>query len=282
MVLEALIAVREAERRPIEMLPLAFLYSSIAILLAMWIFTGNSSLPMVFFTVMALLPLMVNIVYFEAQKEQAAEHIDLDLHKQTIPFFVYMFLGLVISYAVWAILLPHATTSSLFNLQIAAIKQINAATVFTGNYFMEIFIKILSNNLRVLIFSLFFSFLYGAGAIFILTWNASVISIAIGNVVRTSVENAAAVVGSASIAYYFHGFSLALLRYMIHGIPEITGYFIGGLAGGIISVAVLKHKFGSKNFNKAMIDVLGLTMLAIFVLFVAALLEIGVSPLVPI
>ena len=41
----------------------------------------------------------------------------------------------------------------------------------------EIFI----NNMGVLFLCIIFSFLYGAGAIFILTWNASVIAAAIGS-----------------------------------------------------------------------------------------------------
>ena len=137
------------------------------------------------------------------------------------------------------------------------------------------------NNVRVLAFALLFSFIFGAGAIFILTWNASVIAVAIADTARGIVSSGAEAVGVASVASYFHGFGLALARYMIHGIPEIGGYFVGGLAGGIISIGVIKYKLGSPKFKKVMFDALHLTILAIFILFVAAVLEVWVSPLVP-
>jgi uncharacterized membrane protein SpoIIM required for sporulation len=61
---------------------------------------------------------------------------------------------------------------------------------FTGaasssNGLIDIFI----NNVYVLIFSLVFSLVFGAGAIFILAWNASVIATAIGIFSQSSLSN---------------------------------------------------------------------------------------------
>ena len=95
---------------------------------------------------------------------------------------------------------------------------------------ISLFTLIFFSNLKVLVFCILFAVLYGVGAIFILTWNASVIGTAIGNFIRLRL---------AESSNYFYVASLGLLRYMIHGIPEILAYFIAGLAGGIISMA--KH-----------------------------------------
>ncbi len=280
MVFESILPVRMAEKRPIEMLPLAFLYGSVGVLLALWIFPANASLACVFFGVMALLPLMVQIIHFEAKKSESSGEVDALLHKQTVPFFVFMFLGLILCYAAWAIFLPYVSSVNLFQLQINVIQQINANALH--GYAFSAFTKILINNIRVLAFCLLFSFIFGAGAIFILAWNASVISVAIADTTRGIVSAGAAAVGAAKAASYFHAFGLALMRYMIHGIPEIGGYFVGGLAGGIISVAILKHNVGSKKFKKAMFDALNLTIIALFILFLAAILEVWVSPLIPV
>ncbi len=281
MVLESLIPVKSAERRPIEMLPLSILYASIGVLLALWIFPDNASLAVVFFTIMSLLPLMLHMTQFEEAKDEYGS-IDIRKHRRVIPFFVYMFLGLVIAYALWAILLPYQTFNAVFQMQISAIEQINAPSgaVISGELLGPMG-AILSNNLRVLAFSILFSFIYGAGAIFILTWNASVISVAIGNGVRNFVSSVASTGGALGVAAYFHGFGLALARYMIHGIPEILGYFIGGLAGGILSVAIIRHRLESRIFRRAFLDAFDLTLLAIFILFIAAILEVSVSPWVP-
>ena len=99
MVLESLVPVKLAERKPIEMLPLAFLYTTIGVFISMWIFPNNAGLTMVFFTVMATLPLMVHIIRFEEKKlfirQFAEEH-----HKRVMPFFIFMFLGMVLAYLV--------------------------------------------------------------------------------------------------------------------------------------------------------------------------------------
>lgn len=278
MVFERLITVEVAERRPWELLPLSFLYTSVGVLLALWIFPTSSSLACVFFGVMALMPLMVQLVLYEKKKGEM--HPELHTHKETIPFFVFMFLGMVLCYTFWGIILPYFSSINLFQMQISVIQQINAGAV--GGYAFTAFTKILMNNLRVLTFSLLFSFVFGAGAIFILTWNASVIAVAIADTTRSIVARGAEAMGAAAVANYFQAFGLALLRYMIHGIPEIGGYFVGGLAGGIISIGIIQHKINSTRFKKTMLDAFNLTILAIFILFIAAVLEVWVSPAVPV
>jgi len=62
---------------------------------------------------------------------------------------------------------------------------------------------------------LIFSLIFGAGAIFVLAWNASVIAAAIGIFTKSELSS----------------LPIALIRYMIHGIPEIASYFIVALAG---------------------------------------------------
>jgi uncharacterized membrane protein SpoIIM required for sporulation len=119
--------------------------------------------------------------------------------------------------------------------------------------------------------------LYGAGAIFILTWNASVISTAIGNIIRTNIASHT-VTGFSKISSYFQIISLAILRYMIHGIPEIVAYFVAGLAGGIISVAAINEKFGTRKFEKIVLDSSDLILISVLILILAALIEVYITP----
>jgi len=286
MVLEAIIPVRTAERRPIEMLPLAFLYSTLALFIALWIFPNHASLVVVFFTVMALLPLMVHMIRFEEKTIFNSELQKLESHhKRVLPFFIYMFIGIVLSLTLWFVFLPQALVQQLFAVQLSTIMSINqninqvvAHAVSPSNYF----VAIIANNLKVLIFVLLFSFIYGAGAIFILTWNASVVAVAIGNAVRSVLASYAGATGMIGAAAYFHAFSIGLLRYMVHGIPEIAAYFIGGLAGGLISVAILRHQFMDDRFRLVMRDSLNLIGLSVGMLLIAALIEVFISPLVPV
>ncbi|MEM4710985.1 MAG: stage II sporulation protein M, partial [Candidatus Woesearchaeota archaeon] len=136
------------------------------------------------------------------------------------------------------------------------------------------------NNIKVLLFCILFSFLYGAGAIFILLWNASVIGAAIGMFIRNSLSEIFLITGNLTIADYFSVVSIGLTKYIIHGFPEILAYFVGALAGGIISIAVINHDFSTRKFEHILVDAADLLMLSIFLIFLAALLEVYVTPLI--
>jgi uncharacterized membrane protein SpoIIM required for sporulation len=125
-----------------------------------------------------------------------------------------------------------------------------------------------------------FSFLYGAGAIFILMWNASVIGVAIGNFIRTNVAALANQLGGITIGGYFSVVSIGLFKYVIHGIPEILAYFVAALAGGIISIAIINHEYSSRKFEHILLDAADLLLLSIAIIFIAGLLEVYVTPVV--
>lgn len=72
--------------------------------------------------------------------------------------------------------------------------------------------------------------------------------------------------------------SIGLLRYSLHGVPEILAYFIGGLAGGIISIAVIRHDFGTKKFERILLDSSDLLITAVVVLLIAAIIEVFITP----
>jgi len=277
MVIESLIPIQRAESKPIAMLFLSFLYATIAVFVGIWIFPNYAGLTMVFFTVMALLPIMLRMISFEESKI-FSRLANTMTHKDAMPFFVFMFLGTVLAYTFWFIVFPEAMVDTLFQIQINTIEQINSN--ISGGFSSGYMAAIIFNNLRVLFFVLLFSFIYGAGAIFILTWNASVIAVAIGNTARGIISSAAASTGAAGVATYFQAITLSSLRYMIHGIPEIGSYFVAGLAGGLISIAVIRHELFDQKFNKVLVDSMHLILLSVGLLLISAIIEVFVSPLV--
>jgi uncharacterized membrane protein SpoIIM required for sporulation len=281
MVLEALITPRLAESKPWQLFFIGIFYSTIAMFLSLWIFQEHASLVMVFLTVLACTPLMYNTMKLEEKRENPDDSAikDIKQHWPALSFFIFLFIGFVVSYAVWYVFLPSHLVEALFSSQTSTINAINAkinsvptthaiTAYITGG---AIFAKIFTNNIKVLFFCVFFSFFYGAGAIFILTWNASVISAAVGNFIR---ENLSDVFGWS----YFAIFSIGFMRYMTHGIFEILAYFMGGLAGGLISVAVIRHQFSSKKFRHILFDSFDMVIVAVFILFIAALIEVFITP----
>lgn len=284
MVLESLIKAKNAEKQYLRIFLIGLLYSSVAIIMTSLIFKGNyASIVVITLTLIACTHLMYNIMKLEEEKDIIinSERTLLKEHSKAISFFGFLFLGFVISFALWYTFLPASLADNMFYLQNAEINAINyrptnsivtSSAINTSYYFKNIFI----NNLRILGLSILFSLLYGVGAIFIITWNASIMGTAIGIFVKKNLANYAAEYGFIEIGNYFSTFSLGLLRYLMHGIPEVIGFFIGALAGGIISVAIIKREFKSR----ILIDSSILIIIAIVFLFTAYLIEVYVTPMV--
>lgn len=280
MVLESLINPFKAEKKPWELFLIGFLYATAALFLSNWIFKEYASLIMVFLTAMASVPLIYNAIKYEEKKDYVldTETKRLKEHSKALLFLLFLFAGFVIAFALWYVVLPASFVQNTFHAQTLTIRTIN--TRVTGDFSgLKTFTIILLNNTKVLIFCILFSFLYGAGAIFILSWNASVIATAIGNFIRLNLEIASTKIGLMKWASYFHIISLGLLRYALHGIPEIAAYVIAGLAGGIISVAVIKESFGTRKFEKIILDSSDLILLSVLILIIAALIEVYLTPL---
>lgn len=279
MVLESLSNPFNAKSHPMRLFLLGFLYATAGLFLGNWIFREHASLIMVFLTVMACLPLLYTTLKEEEQADLKipTERGMLKEHSKIVVFFTFLFIGLTVGYTLWYVLLPSAFTQATFKIQTTTIQAINSK--LSGNFTStRTLTYILLNNLKVLIFCILFSFLYGAGAIFILTWNASVISAAIGNFIRTNLSYIASKSGLAKMASYLQIFSLGFLRYFLHGIPEILAYFIAAIAGGIVSAAVIREKFGTKNFEKIVLDSANLILISIAILIIAALIEVFITP----
>ncbi|MBD3164021.1 hypothetical protein GF323_02385 [Candidatus Woesearchaeota archaeon] len=281
MVLESLLFPLKAEKKPWEMFFIGLLYSSVAIFLALWIFGEESSFVMVFFIVLACVPIVYNTMKFEEHKdmEYSSEKKLLHEHNKAILFLAFLFLGVTVSGVIWYVFLPAETTGYLFEQQISTIAQINNrvdGSVTGMATSTQLLFRIFFNNLKVLIFCVLFAFIYGAGAIFILTWNATVISTAIGNFIRSNLGSS--VSGAAMITGYFGIVSTGFLKYAIHGIPEILAYFYGGIAGGIISVAIIRNHFNTEKSSDILLDVGELLLIALGFLVIAAIFEVFITP----
>ena len=280
MVVESLLFPLKAEKKPWQMFFLGFLYTSVGIFLSIWIFRDQASLIMVFMITMAALPIFYNTVKLEESKDMLIDKETeiLKEHNKAISFFMYMFIGITVACAVWYIFLPTSMINQLFDKQTGTIQTINNQVSGNVIYNLNVFTKIFFNNFKVLAFSILFAFIYGAGAIFILAWNATVIGAAIGNFIRANISNYTNSLGLLQAGNYFHVISLGLLKYSVHGVPEIAAYFYGGLAGGILSVALIRKHFRSKKFSAIMADFSELVLIAVGFLIAAAFLEVYVTP----
>jgi uncharacterized membrane protein SpoIIM required for sporulation len=280
--LEFLIKPRKAERKPIEMLAIGFFYALIAVLLATFLFYKSAALEkyssvfVVTFTTILSLPFMYYLIRLEEKKEDKIreEKVLIKEHGKALTALLFLFLGYILAFSLAFILMPQDMINTNFQAQIDSYCSINAGDLkncaqVTGRSIgvdfkskLNAFSSILSNNFFVMLTILLFSFVFGAGAIFILAWNASVIGVAMGLFTKGSLAN----------------MPLSFLRYLIHGIPEIAAYFVTALAGGIISISIIRHKFGKKEFWHTVQDSLDLVILALIILILAAIVEVFFTP----
>lgn len=281
MVLEMLLNPRKAERSPWELFFIGLVYSSVAIFLSRLIFSDHIGLVMVFLTTLACTHLIHGTMRLEEKRDMDINmHGEVSLlkeHSKAIEMFMFLFLGFVVAFSLWYMVLPTTTTSQIFGLQEDTINAVNAniSGDAIGNGF---FSKIFFNNTKVLLFTLLFAFFYGAGAIFILTWNAAIVGVAIGSFARNALAAVAREAGLLGASQYLSSYSLGLLRYMTHGVFEIAAYFIAALAGGIISIAIARHDFNSPQFKHVALDALDLMVISVVMLVFAAVVEVFVTP----
>jgi uncharacterized membrane protein SpoIIM required for sporulation len=283
MVLESIIKPITAVKRPWELFFYGILVASVGLFLGYWVFRDKADLVMIFLTTFACVPLMFHAIRSEEKEDTVleSEMTMLKRHSRVLMFYTFLFLGMVVGYVIWYVVLPTEMSQTLFRQQISTIAQINAPVTAqaTGHAVTtSLFNKIFFNNIKVLIFCIIFEFIYGAGAIFILAWNASVCSAAIGNLIKLGMTKYLALGGMAKMAAVTQTVSYSFMRYLFHGLPEMVAYMVAGLAGGIISVAVIRKDFKTDNFQKIILDASSLLMIAIGILFVAAVMESYLTP----
>lgn len=279
--LESLINPSRIEKGPWKMFFVGLLYASLSIILVKWFFSADavlsqySGMIVVTFCVIFSIPFMFYIIRKEeTEDEKAFGFFSVwKVHKEAIYSFLWLFLGFIIAFSFWYIILHNST---LFNAQVETYCRINNPqniqdcvkgydfSQTTGSAVQGMrFLSIIENNIYVMIFTLLLSLIFGAGAIFVLAWNASVISAAIGIFTNEKLSQ----------------IPLGIARYMIHGFPEIAAYFITALAGGIFGVGVLRNGIKDEKFIHVLENTVMLLFLALVILVLAAIIEVYFTPL---
>ena len=283
------------------MLILGFVVATTGLWLAYYIFPQGASAWFLFFTAMALVPMIYRIFYIEEGKEcDQIKHESLwHRHNEVIMVYMFMFFGMLIAFSFWFTILPTDIINVMFKDQIGEVMRIqNLRTVIVGSLIGtgggltghliskvsgmavskgKLLELILANNLRLLFLFVAFSFVFGAGALLLLTWNAAVVGVAIGNLIRGTIASGASV--ASKTTSYFTAFPISFLSFFVHGIFEIIGYFVGAIAGGIFSVAIVRKHYNRPEFKRIAIDVGIFLMVAIGLMVVGGIIEVYITPL---
>ena len=248
--LESLFGFKAIMKRPYLMFFWTIIISSVAVLLSLQLPTyslpiGNSVLDLRGF--FAIIFTIMPPVYFATKylkKEEALEekeiqkkyekHIFARSHSRDIIVFLLYFFGVVVSFTVWSFFLP----DTFFQVQEFELNRVDSSYSVSGFLTREgAFYSYIQNNMNVMFYSFLIGLLFGAGSIFVLTWNASILSTAISLKTSTLI-----------------GIPGATAPFLLHGTIEIAGYVLAGLAGSIISAAVIRGHHRKGVFLKVILD----------------------------
>ncbi|MFH0956669.1 MAG: stage II sporulation protein M, partial [Candidatus Aenigmatarchaeota archaeon] len=267
--LESLVRYKEVEKRPWIMLLWAMLITSVGVLfsvqLSYTVRVGGASMNLagIFAVLFTIIPSVYFLTLFIRKQEKLdeadiAKHYSRGFwlrHDKDIVVFMFYFLGLTAAFAFWGFMLP-ADTFQLQTMKVQEIRTVSGsftASATAGEY--ESFMRVLLNNLQVMGFSFVFSLLFGAGAVFIVVWNASILGVYIGRLSETLMH-----------------IPVVSMNFLPHGIPEIAAYLVAGLAGGIFSAAIIRgHK--KEILTRISMDSAMLMGIAVLFVFLGAIIE---------
>ncbi len=273
MVLETLLEPESAVKTPLKITVLAIFFVTVGVWAAQFFESAVAGIMVVVAVAIPSVPLINSLFsYEEIETEEEVRVLHsrtLSRHVGVLVVLVAYFVGLVIGFTFWYLVLPPETGSHIFSTQISQLEQIRGSFYgFAVKYGLEYaFETIFLRNLQVLMIILVASVLYGAGSIFVLAWNASIIGVFLGELARTAVFQSAP---EFSLAF---GIGTGVLGLVPHGSFELLAYLTAALAGGILSSSIARRTYKQPEFAVILYDVAKLVSWSIFLLAIGAIIE---------
>ncbi|MCX6706778.1 MAG: stage II sporulation protein M [Candidatus Woesearchaeota archaeon] len=272
MVLES-IKIKWIEHRPYIAFIFGILYTLIGYFAALIFFKDYVSIAMLFLSTLLVVPSLVKLLEIEEQRESVygIRHFFSE-HRDIVEAYVFLFIGVFVGYLILGFIISPANYSSVFQMQRDFLTKQEGLSGELINNFIDTPFKpsmsevagLVTNNLLVCIILFVLSFFYGAGAIFLIIFNASVFASFVTFVIEYMAQKAstaAAVIGVFSI----------------HMLPEVTGFLLAAIAGGVVSKALMREKIRGKGFRNVMQDAIVLLLASCVMIVIAAFLEVFVT-----
>jgi len=265
MVLESVLNPKTAYQKPLRVFGLSVLFTFISVWLAYNLFPAQASVLSVSFVTIFFVPFFHRLFSVEEKKDEIAAKQKkksgfITRHRQIVGIYGFFFMGMILAYSFLYVFSP--ATNDIYTLQLDWFRSQGLAAVQQGDFSRYFF-----NNTQVMVLFFTLSVLFGAGAIFILAWNASIIAVFVGIMANKLVP------ALGMPMAYAYGVGAGLSSILLHGVPEIGGYFFAGVAGGILSVGILREKFMSKEFKEVAKDSIVWLVLGEALILVGAVLE---------
>lgn len=279
MVLEFITNTYKLRKKPYLMFVEAVILTVLSIFFASAIFSNQYiSVAILCFITIGALPLFAKLYSYDSYIIHYSKNFFIR-HKQIFVLLFYFFLGVVFTLIASYFIVNENISSNFFSAQVHEIEKIsevrNSITgdfltnSLSANKFKEVFLLIFKNNLFVVFAAIILSFFYGAGGLFLIAWNASLLSVVLINHI-TSFSIKTGFLNSFLVVK--HGF-IGFLGFIPHGFFEILAYFIASVIGAIFARDLFKDIFSTPFKWHSIRDLLFLFLLAIVCLIIGALIE---------
>ncbi len=266
MVLEQLYPLRLIEENPTYALLLGLCYSVIGIGASVILFPEDPAIVAVAFIAIMIYPTLNKLLKQEEEIESKKEEFHpirfLMEHRYVIYVYGLFFLGSLLAFSLFALILPNLATNHIFENQIQVLYRSR-----TGNaiFSFGLLRDLISNNMGVFVLCFLAAFVFGDGGIFLIIWNASVWGTIFGNIAKTAAESTA--------QNPFFIFLIVIGVVSPHMILEAFSYVCSGSAGGIISKGLLKESFMNQRFRQITKNTTIFLIFAFIILLIAAVIE---------
>ena len=237
-------------KRKFYSLLLGILYVLVSYGVAEIFFPRNTSLVIIFFITLLLVPSTFKLILIEEKIERrdGLKHFFKD-HYTIMEIFLFLFIGIFIGYLIIGSYGQNSLDYQKDFLETQGVKE--KAEINKLNQLGAVLIQ----NISVIVIAFVLSLFFSVGALFLIVYNASIFA--------------------AFILLYEKAIMLLSL---IHFIPEILGFLLAAIAGGVISKAIMKEKLGTEPFKNVVKDATVLLLISIIVIVIAALIEVFVTP----
>ncbi len=275
--LEDLYNVELVKQKSLYALLLGIGYAIIGIGCAVLLFPEDPAIVAVAFTAILFLPLLRQVLITEEDEECAKARIEgadkfsiiqfFKDHNEIFKIYLFYFLGVLFVFSFFALVLPNLATNYIFKNQLEVMygTAVQSGKAMVLEFDSNLFTGILLNNFIVMILCFITAFIIGDGAVFLITWNASVWGTIFGNLAQT----AAIAAGKNPILYFI----LVIVVVLPHMLLEAFAYFSSAGAGAIVSRGLIKEQFMSPQFKRLIKGTVLLLLVAAAFIIVGALVE---------
>jgi uncharacterized membrane protein SpoIIM required for sporulation len=252
MVLEKLISPDHYRGSYFKSTLFGVLISVIGLTLGYNLFPDDASLASIFFILIAAVPFFRTLMVQEERAEKTSHNIRqmLSRNKYALEYFFFFYAGIFLTYFVGALVLPDQMHNALFGNQFGVFSSVLGSFASQNHFY-----AILFNNLKIVILALILSLIYGAGALMILTWNASVLGV------------------------FLASQGASMWKFLPHASLEFLGFFAASIAGGILSAAIENHETQSSEFRHVLQDAMILAAGGMVIILIAAYVEVYIFPI---